>query len=248
VALRGKLGWVLAAGVFGVAPLSGCTTIIALQPPRGFLDFGYRGGEGREVRVMPFEDVRMRGECPGDVTPSGHVVKAEAMIPSEEEQLRCSQDPPRWFAERLATALRGAGYTVLAPNEPGRGDVLDVHGALRRLNVEVVGTSGTGIYEADVSLELYVSSISGLGARRGFFVTSSLSALWRTTFSKVGTLQERLDECSIRAVRDMTAAILSLTNRYPAMPIASLGSTPAASAVAESPPLPAGESANGATP
>ena len=128
MALRGKLGWVLAANVFGVA-LSGCQTTIALQPPRGYLDFGYRGGEGREVRVVsPFEDARTRGECPGDVEPSGHVVKSEAMIPGAEEQLRCSQEPPVWFAERLTTALRGAGYTVLGANEPGKGDVLELHG------------------------------------------------------------------------------------------------------------------------
>ena len=213
MALRGKLGWVLAASVFGVAPLSGCTTTIALQPPHGYLDFGYRGGEGRVVRVLTFDDLRTRGECPGDVTPRGSTVKGGSMIPSPEEQLRCSPDPPKWFADRLAAALQGAGYTVVGEDKPGVGDVLEVRGSLRSVTVEQLTMFQTVIFEADVSLELHASTPSGLSASRGFFVKASVSKMG----GGMGTLQEMLDESSTRAVRDMTAAILSLTNRYPAV-------------------------------
>jgi len=79
-----------------------------------------------------------------------------------------------------------------------------------------------------VSLELRVSTTSGLVARRGFFVKASISKYG----GGMGTLQDVLDESSTRAVRDMTAAIVSLTNRYPAMPL-----VPIASAEEAPPPV-----------
>jgi len=218
----------LVAAACGVAVLSGCTTTIALKPPSGYLDFGYRGGEGREVRVVtPFEDERVRGKCPGDVKPDGDV-RSKSVLPSAEEQLRCSDEPPGWFAERLIKALHGAGYTVIGIDEPGKGDVLEIRGALRSLTVESMAMMQSAIFEADVSLELRVSTTSGLVARRGFFVKASISKYG----GGMGTLQDVLDESSTRAVRDMTAAIVSLTNRYPAMPL-----VPIASAEEAPPPV-----------
>jgi hypothetical protein len=186
--------------------LAACTTPLALSPAAGPPDFGYRGGEGRRVFVVtPFADERPPQPC-------DPVDPAElARWPTPREQLRCSDDPLRWFAERLAAALGAAGYTVVGEAPADREEILEIRGALRALEVEAVTKVASGLYEADVGIELHVTSPSGLNARRRFYVKDAHAA---------GTRQDALDSSARRAVRDMTAAFLTLTNRYPGVGVA----------------------------
>lgn len=198
MALRCRVGWVLAATVLGVAPLSGCSHL----PPAEFYD--YRGGEGRVVRVVsPFEDMRARWTAIGDSPRIGD-------SPSY---------PPEQFAERLAKELQRAGYTVLGADDPGSGDVLEVRGTLRSLLFELF-MNHRWVFEADVWIELHASTPSGLSAGRSFYVKESASPTWCLNWFCDSMRQELIDRSAARAVREMTAAVLSLTNRYPAAPIA----------------------------
>jgi hypothetical protein len=208
-----------AAGFLLVAGLSGCATDYALHEPAGPLDFGYRGGEGRKVRVAtPFADERKGGPCPlpGSTPPPGWKQKTPR---TARERLHCSADPPRWLAEKLATALAAAGYTVVGEARTEDEEVLEIQGALRTLDVEAISLMQTVLFEADVGIHLRLVSPSGLEATRSFYVKSARSKLG----GGQGTLQQVLDEAGTRAVRDMSAATLSLTNRFP-----TVGAAPAA--------------------
>jgi hypothetical protein len=197
---------VLALGLAGCAP-----TTFTLQAPSDPLDFGWRGGEGRQVRVaMPFADERPPVACP-----SADASKWKRRTQPPRERLRCSDEPLHWFPERLETALREAGYTVV--DASAGGEILEIHGTLRTLEIESVSLMNSAIFEADVGVELHVTSPTGLDARRRFYVKAQRSKL----VAGAGTLQAMLDESAGRAVRDMTAAIVSLTNRYPAVGVAS---------------------------
>ena len=84
LAVRWQVGWVLAASVLAVAPLSGCSHL----PRADFYD--YPGGEGRVVRVVsPFEDTRERWTGWGDSPRIGD----------------SPGYPPEQLAERLAKEL-----------------------------------------------------------------------------------------------------------------------------------------------
>lgn len=193
--------------------LAGCAQTIALQPPSEPLDFGYRGGDGRRVRVAsPFADERPRQGCAFMELPGRRERR-----PPPKEALKCSEDPLRWFADQLAAALRTAGYTVVDARVEDGDEILEIRGALQTLDARSVSAMNAGRFEADVGAELRVSSPSGLDARRRFYAKVSRPRL----FGGAATSQQVLDEAAARTLRDMTAAILSLTNRYPGVGVAS---------------------------
>jgi hypothetical protein len=214
---------IVAAGLLLLAGLAGCATEYALHEPTGPLDFGYRGGEGRKVRVAtPFADERSGKPCPsaGSTPPPGWKEKSPR---TARDRLQCSADPPRWLAEKLATALEAAGYTVVGETRVAGEEVLEIQGTLRTLDVEAISLMQTVLFEADVGIHLRLVSPSGLEATRSFYVKAARSKL----AGGQGTLQEVLDEAATRALRDMSAATLSLTNRFPAVGAAPRAAEPA---------------------
>ena len=212
-----------AAAFLLVIGLTGCATEYALREPTGPLDFGYRGGEGRKVRITtPFADERSGKPCPipGTTPPPGWKQKSPR---TARDRLQCSADPPRWLAEKLATALAAAGYTVVGETRIEGEEVLEIQGALRTLDVEAISLMQTVLFEADVGIHLRLVSPSGLEATRSFYVKAARSKLG----GGQGTLQQVLDEAATRAVRDMSAATLSLTNRFPTVGAAPSAAEPA---------------------
>jgi hypothetical protein len=194
---------------------TGCHGKLTLGPPQGYADFGFHGGEGRQVRVLPFDDQRVRGECELLVQRAARRdrSKPQPATPRAGLDVLCSDDPPHWFQERLAAGLRSASFEVLRDGDAGADHVLEVRGALMRLDVEHFPMMQSDIFESDVQIVLTVSSASGLRASRSFFVKASRSKI----IGGRGTMQQILDEATMRSVRDMTAAVLSLVNRYPAL-------------------------------
>jgi hypothetical protein len=164
--------------------------------------------------MAPFIDARKRPARAtygsSNAATSGPCQKTKR-LQSAHDQLACSDEPPEWFAKRLSTALRGAGLTVLEGDAPAPGDVLQIQGTLHQLDAESISLMYSALFESDVHIQLEVSSEAGLTASRGFHVKASRSKMG----GGMGTLQTVLDESSTRIVRDMTAAILSLLNRYP---------------------------------
>jgi hypothetical protein len=214
------------------AALVGCTTHPVLQAPSPYGDYGYRGGDGRVVRVLPFEDERTKPEdCAELETPPKSPTQGPNQPAAGAKQqpkaatgpgrfpphqaLGCSEDPPRWFAERLTTALQEAGF-ALAEDGALPPDALEIGGSLVRLEVEVAG-SGGGIAIADSWLRLRVRDARGLSAHRSFYSQArSPGATAQFGASAKPLAQIALDASGRRAVRDMLAAVLSLSNRYPA--------------------------------
>ena len=232
--------WVLAL----VVPLLGCTTHPVLQPPLDYGDYGLRGGDGRVVRVLPFEDGRTPPEdCaelqaepkspqagPKQAAPGAKqqpvATRGPGRIPPHEA-LGCSSEPPGWFSERLALALEDAGFQLIGDGSLPPG-ALEIRGTLLRLEVEVFG-SGGGVAIADSWIRLHVRDERGLAASRSFYAQSRSSVPAASLGPPAAPrAQVALNGSSQRAVRDMLAAVLSLSNRYPA-------ATPAAAPAASTP-------------
>jgi hypothetical protein len=191
--------------------LLGCLGPPALRPPAALRDYGFHGGDGREVRVLAFEDGRSPPDSctkpagprlqpvPGskamEVRESGQPAGAPARRP-----LICRSDAPRWFDRRLALALKNAGFRIVGQGPLTR-DALEVQGTLQRLEIEFLGQSVI----ADSWVRLDVRDGRGLSAHRSFYAQE-----------RTPDWQGALDKSAQRAVRDMLAAVLSLSNRYPA--------------------------------
>jgi hypothetical protein len=192
-----------------------CGEALRLGMPSGYLSIGFTGGDGRPIEVIsPFEDGRQKPTCskgPEDLEAE------DAVYTSLHNRLGCSSSPLEWIAERLAQGLESAGFDVLTHAERSAldpeedEDVITVEGRMDMLEVEVLPQMQTVFAEADLQVEIFVSAHSGLRASRRFHVKSQDAGLAVGT----ETHQRVFDEMADRAVRDMTAAILSLLNRFP---------------------------------
>jgi len=206
----------LAAGCVLLAITVSCASPLRLEKPSGHVSVGFTGGDGRRIAVVsPFEDNREAPKCskgPEDLDAK------KPIYTSLHNRLGCSPSPPEWLAERLAQGLESAGFDVLTPAErmaldpEKQRDVITVEGRLDMLEIEVLPQMQIVFAEADLQVEIVVSAASGLRASRRFHIKSQDAGL------AVGADTQQLvfDETADRAVRDISAAILSLLNRYPA--------------------------------
>ncbi len=193
-----------------------CGPALRLTMLSGPVSVGFGGGDGRPIAVVsPFEDNREKPKCargPETLDAEGRVYT------SLHNRLGCSPLPPEWFAERLVLGLESAGFDVLrhaeraALNPEEQRYLITVEGRLDMLEVEVLPQMQTVFAEADLQVEITVSAGSGLRASRRFHTKSQDAglAVGRETHQRV------FDETADRTVLDITAAILSLLNRYPA--------------------------------
>ena len=192
-----------------------CGEALRLTMPSGYRSIGFTGGDGRPIEVVtPFEDGRQKPTC--SKGPEDLAAK-DSVYSSLHDRLGCSASPLEWIGERLAQGLESAGFDVLTHAErttldpEKEEDVITVEGRMDMLEVEVLPQMQSVFAEVDLQVELFVSARSGLRASRRFHVKSQDAGLAVGT----ETHQRVFDEMADRAVRDMTAAILSLLNRFP---------------------------------
>jgi hypothetical protein len=201
-----------ASWLAGCLALAACASTgeLRFDAPAQPLDFGYRGGARREIRIeRPFAETRARMECKDEAPAQPRGQRPMRRVRKTEELLACADQPAPWLAAQLAGALQTAGFRVVdgATSNP---DALQVKGTLLKLAVQNDYDPLSARAAADVWIQLVVETESGLKATRRFFV--------RTYFAGepyLPTVQRALDDALLRAVREMTAATLSLSNRYP---------------------------------
>jgi hypothetical protein len=118
------------------------------------------------------------------------------------------------LGDQLFASLAAAGFRLAAPG-PLSDDALDVQGTLLDVAANAL-RSNSGLVEVmtvvvDVWIDLHVSTASGLSAHRSFYVQTIRGG----QPDAMSVAYVALDDSLRRAVRDMTAALLSLSNRYP---------------------------------
>ncbi len=198
---------------------SGCAEPIRLSSPPGFVNVGFKGGEGHLVRIVsPFIDDRPIESCSrGPESLEG----PKRTYSGAYHQLACSSLPPEWIADRFSQGLVAAGFSVIDEraidrlSESDQRRVFTIEGEVKMVAVESMAKMQSVLAESDIQVVLHISQKSGLRATRSFHVKSQESALGTTT----KTLQDVLNKVSDRAVVEMTAAVLSLVNRYPTAPV-----------------------------
>jgi len=208
-----SLPWPLVASL--VVLLAGCARPIRLNEPVGVVQVGFDGGNGRLVSVMtPFADGRTPPSCEADKLGTGDRL---ADYSSLHKQLGCSPLPAAWVARRFMKGLEAADFVLVAPG-PDDGippeqlaRATTVRGRLDRIEVEAMAQMQSVLTEADLQVEIVVATPSGLSASRRFHVKAQEVGL----SSGPGRQQETLDRLIDRAVREMTAGVVSLLNRYP---------------------------------
>ena len=179
------------------------------------------GGDGRELRLsVPFAETRTRDGCP---EPGKH----PAVPPPDSDRwqsggaipaVACADTPAQSLGEQLSGALSAAGFRTAAPG-PLDEDAFDVQGTLLSVEADAYRSNNEVVtVVVDVWIDLHVSTPSGLSAHRSFFVQTVRGG----RRDSLSVAYVALDDSLRRAVRDMTAALLSLSNRYP--PRSSVGS------------------------
>lgn len=184
---------------------SGCafTTIPLTLPTRG-LEETIPGGRARQVVVVqPFADQRpIRERC--GMQKNGYNMDTAPAV--------CQSPPDAWIAKLLADELRASGFTVLGPNDPSRPTALRIDGTLLQLFVEPVIGAWSGSLEADLSVKLHATTISGLEAERTFFIKGWKGGQLASTMQPYHT---SLDRATQATLAEMVRAILELMDRYP---------------------------------
>ncbi len=202
----------VAGGLLAGLLLASCSGTTGLVAPSGPPVFDFQGGDGRLVRVAaPFADHRPPPDCAPPPPRTHGPGRRRTRKPPIRNQLGCSEAPLFWMAHRLGEGLEHAGFTVVDPQATAAGEIVEISGSFRSLELEGAPQMALVFFESDVQIDLLVETPSGLRARRTFFVKSSRSRLGGATATYQSVLQDATD----RAVRDMTAAVISLLNRYP---------------------------------
>ena len=182
--------------------LSGCAfTDVRVTLPQS-VSTGYSGGNERQVVIMsPLEDKRLHPEKCGIKKNGYNMATAKAI---------CSMDPSTWLAQILETELKSAGFSVVS-EETAKPSAIRLNGSLLQIFVEPVIGFTTVKLETDIHVKVKATSETGLLAERSFFVKEADSAL----VASDGNYQTSLTQGSMRIVKEIVAAIISLMNRYP---------------------------------
>ena len=195
--------------------LAGCSKTLRLEEPAGAVQIGFDGGERRALAIVtPFADGRVPPTCSkGKLGSDGEL----GDYASFHKQLGCSSLPPEWVARRLVKGLEAAEFVVLGSSAErdvapdARSRVATVRGRLDLLEIEGMARMQSVLTEADLQAELFVTTPSGLSASRRFHVKAQQVGMT----SGGDRSQETLNQLIDRAVREMTAGVVSLLNRYP---------------------------------
>lgn len=184
------------------ASLSGCaSTVTAVLSYDG--RSGLSGGDGRRLVVVePFDDERpVMGVC-GEQ--SGSFGSGPAVM--------CDREPALFVAASLIDELNRVGFEVERTDRPQKAvDAPVVRGTLVQLYAQPTGGFSHFVMEVDIHVRLEVESVSGLVARRSFFVKGN-----RGVGGTAGAaVQESISDATNRIVKSMVAALLSLENQYP---------------------------------
>lgn len=190
--------------VLGCLILSGCAfRDVIINPPESSLSSQLSGGSGRELVVhTPFADDRQIRQRCGMVKNSYN---------ADTASVTCSSDPTDWLANLLAAELRTAGFKVKTDGVSSKPSGVMVDGVLIKFFIEPVIGFSTITFETDIHIKLVATSNNGLNAERSFFVKGTYSALSGLS----SNFQPSVDDATIKIVKDMAAAILTLMNRYP---------------------------------
>lgn len=184
---------------------SGCAfTPIPLTLPTRGLEETIPGGRSRQVVVVqPFADQRpVRERC--GMQKNGYNMDTAPAV--------CQSPPDAWIAKLLADELRASGFTVLGPDHPSRPTALRIDGTLLQLFVEPVLGAWSGSLEADLSVKLRATTISGLEAERTFFIKGWKGGQLASTMQPYHTALDRATQATLA---EMVRAILELMDRYP---------------------------------
>jgi hypothetical protein len=165
---------------------------------------GLSGGEGRKlILVTPFDDARPRGGSCG--------VQAGA-FGADGPNILCDRDPAPFVASAFAAELERAGFAVAQVDRiAATPDAPVIRGSLDQLYLQTTGGFSHFVMEADLHVRLELEAPGGLRAKRSFFAKGN-----RGVGGTAGAAaQESTNDAVDRVVRNMTAAVLSLTNQYP---------------------------------
>jgi hypothetical protein len=182
-------------------PLCACAlTAGTIAPPAQSVRTGLEGGGERPVLVLAgWADERpVRTRC--GMKKNGYNM--------DTADMRCAAEPAQWLPGLLATELKAAGFAVLQAPSP---DALAIEGHLLQFFVEPKVGAFTFSPEADVHVRLVVTSTEGLRAERSFYVKGIEESL-----AGLDSNFQAASDSAVRAVlKDMVAAILALSKRYP---------------------------------
>lgn len=179
-----------------------------MQQPQVDVRVGFQGGEGTRVHlVSPIVDQRPSPKCskgPEDLTGSKRVYLRAGT------QLACSPLPVEWMETFLARGLESAGFELVGEDSASDPEVLQIRATVLMLEVEAMSQMQSVLAESDVHVRLDVTSGAGLDASRDFHVKSQSAGM----SASGGTFQQVFGTAIARSVREMTAALVSLKNRF----------------------------------
>jgi hypothetical protein len=166
------------------------------------------GGAGRRlVLAAPFDDARPLGGTCG-VQSGAFGLDGPAIL--------CDREPAPFLASAFAAELERAGFTVeRVDRAPATPDAPVIRGVLERLYLQTTGGFSHFVMEADLHVRLEVDAPGGLRARRSFFAKGNRGVGGTAGAAAQASANDAVD----RIVRNMTAAVLSLTNQYPELAV-----------------------------
>jgi hypothetical protein len=187
--------------------LSGCAlTDVTIQPTTlaGAIPPTNVGRDRVVVMETPFVDGRGSPERCG-MKKNGYGMDTAA--------IQCGVPPTDWVAGALTDGLQRAGFRVVYGASPTP-STPRIQGQVTQFFVEPKLGFFTYTPEADIGVRLQVTTASGLLAQREFYFKGEEALVG---FGTKDVFEDAADHATVKATREMVAAIVALLDRYPGL-------------------------------